>query len=54
MMGDAWQAAKLRWSQTPPRMVTEVNGDDTTTIKEPGQPYATLLVDACNGFSELS
>jgi len=34
--------------------VTAIDGDTTTTTVELGQPYATLLVDACNGFNELS
>jgi len=54
-MGDAWQAAKFQGGKTTPRTITTINGDAmTTSVVKSGQPYATLLVDAHNGFSKLS
>jgi len=50
-MGNAWQVAKLNGGQSPLRTATTLQGD--LTIKELAQPYATLLVDACNGFNKL-
>jgi len=53
-MGNAWREAEIRGGRTPTRTVMAIDGDMTTTTKEPGQPYATLLVDVRNGFNELS
>jgi len=54
-MGNAWQAAEFRGGKTAPKTITTIDSEVTTTsVVESGQPYTTLLVDARNGFNELS
>jgi len=54
-MGDAWQVAEFQGGKTAPKTITTIDGKVmTTSVVKSGQPYATLLVDARNGFNELS
>jgi len=52
-MGDTWAEAELNSSHTQPKRnsPTAMTTDPTNGAD---QPYATLLVDARNGFNELS
>jgi len=51
-MGDAWAKAELNGGCTQPKRTNPATATAPTT--EADQPYATLLVDARNGFNELS
>jgi len=52
-MGDAWEKAENAGRNLPemPPNATTTHDDATHAIPK---PYTTLLVDACNGFNELS
>jgi len=49
-MGDAWAEAELNGGRTQPKRTNVPQTDHPTEAA----PYATLLVDARNGFNELS
>jgi len=56
-MGDSWTAAERLGGHTPTNPSTMVAALAAATPQERLQqsvPYATLLVDACNGFNKLS
>jgi len=50
-MGNAWAKAELNGGCTQPMRTSDPQTDPTTKAN---QPYTTLLVDARNGFNELS
>jgi len=52
-MGDAWAEAELNGGRTQPKR-TSPTAATTDPSNGADQPYATLLVDARNGFNELS
>jgi len=53
-MGDAWTKAELQGGHTPRKQVNQSAEDSALTEDTTLSPYTTLLVNARNGFNELS